>query len=273
MHALYKYNKKENKIMTEGLTASDVALISGNNKSNDGLFGDGNGSWFIIILFLFAFLGWGGNGYGNAVGQTSSVYEGYVLANDFSQLSSQLSDSTNMLERRTDNINNGICSLGYDSLAQTNSVNTNILTSANALQGAIKDCCCQTQQSIADVKYTIGSTGCEISREIERGFADTNYNIATQSNTIDRRIADGFCHTNFNAERNTRSIVDSQTANTQAILAKLDAMENSRKDEKIAEQACIINNQYLLSQINRTPVPAYQVPNPYCNCNCNNGCC
>lgn len=254
MHALYKYNKKENKIMTEGLTASDVALISGNNKSNDGLFGDGNGSWFIIILFLFAFLGWGGNGYGNG-GQNSSVYEGYVLTNDFSQLSSQLSDSTNMLERRTDNIISGICSLGYDSLAQTNSVNTNILTSANALQGAIKDCCC------------------EISRGIERGFADTNYNLATQSNMIDRGIADGFCHTNFNAERNTRSIVDSQTANTQAILAKLDAMENSRKDEKIAEQACIINNQYLLSQINRTPVPAYQVPNPYCNCNCNNSCC
>ena len=48
-----------------GLTASDVALLSGRN-GNDG-FGDGSGAWWIIIFIIFAFMGWGrnGNGFGN----------------------------------------------------------------------------------------------------------------------------------------------------------------------------------------------------------------
>ena len=45
---------------TEGYSLSDVAAVTGNNNAwgNDG-------SWWIIILFLFCFMGWGGNGFGN----------------------------------------------------------------------------------------------------------------------------------------------------------------------------------------------------------------
>ena len=39
--------------MDGNLTASDVALLTGNNR-NDGMFG-GDGSWWIIVLFIFAF--------------------------------------------------------------------------------------------------------------------------------------------------------------------------------------------------------------------------
>ena len=39
-----------------GLTASDVALLSGRNGNNDG-FGDGTGAWWIIIFIIFAFMG------------------------------------------------------------------------------------------------------------------------------------------------------------------------------------------------------------------------
>ena len=41
---------------------SDIAAATGRN-GNDG-FGDGNG-WWVILLFLFCFAGWGGNGFGN----------------------------------------------------------------------------------------------------------------------------------------------------------------------------------------------------------------
>lgn len=241
-----------------GSNCNDVLLVREANGGGNGTFADG-GAWWIIILFLFVFCGWGNGGWGGY--GSGGVQENYVLTSDFSQLSRQIADTTAMTERKLDGINNGICSLGYDQLNQMNGINTNILTTANAnqmammngfntIQGAVKDCCCQTQQNIKDTQYV----------------------VADKANFLDRGIADGFCQTNFNAERNTRSIVDANNANTQAILAKLDAMENSRKDEKIAEQACIINNQYLLSQINRTPIPAYNVPNPYCNCN-NGGCC
>ena len=47
--------------MTDGLTASDVALLSGNNR-NDGMFG-GDWSAWIILFLLFGLFG-NGNGFG-----------------------------------------------------------------------------------------------------------------------------------------------------------------------------------------------------------------
>ena len=46
------------------MTPADIAAVTCNNRNNGGGFGPfgGDGSWFIIILFLFAFLGWGGRG-------------------------------------------------------------------------------------------------------------------------------------------------------------------------------------------------------------------
>ena len=264
---------------------SDIAAATGRN--NGGMFGDEGSAWWIIILFLFAFAGgWGNNGYGYGSGNcgqgAASVYEGYVLNNDMSMISRQMSDGFSSQERKLDSISNGICSLGYNQLDQINGINTNIMGVGNAIQTQLADCCCKTQTNIGDVKYAIGSTGAEVSREVERGFSDTNYNLATQANGITNAMQSAFCQTNFNAQTNTRDIVDSQNAGTQAILARIDALESSRKDEKIAELTAQLNradlaasqaaqNTYLLSELKPCPQPAYVVPNPYCNCRCNCG--
>lgn len=264
---------------------SDIAAATGRN--NGGMFGDEGSAWWIIILFLFAFAGgWGNNGYGYGSGNcgqnTAPVYEGYVLNNDMSMISRQMSDGFSSQERKLDSISNGICSLGYNQLDQMNGINTNIMGVGNAIQTQLADCCCKTQTNIGDVKYAIGSTGAEVNREVERGFSDTNYNLATQANGITNAMQSAFCQTNFNAQTNTRDIVDSQNAGTQAILARIDALESSRKDEKIAELTAQLNradlaasqaaqNTYLLSELKPCPQPAYVVPNPYCNCRCNCG--
>lgn len=267
-------------LSNNGVTLSDIAAVT-NGRSNDGFFGSGEGIW-IIILFAILF-GWNGNGgYGRfggfGGGQSTSVYEGYVLNNDFSQLSKQISDTYNMTDRKFEGIANGICSLGYDQLAQMNGINTNIMQGTNTLQAAVKDCCCQTQQNLADVKYTIGSTGAEISRGVERGFADTNYNLATQANMLDRTVSDKFCQTNFNAATNTRDIIDSQNAGTQAILAKLGEMETNRlrekleaeRDAKYALQGQLDRAQLrtqIVDDIRPCPKPAFLSCNPWgCNC-------
>lgn len=268
---------------TNGYSLADIATATGNGNNN-GMWG-GDGAWWIIILFLFCFAGWGnGYGYGGGFGAggaqgSTSVYEGYVLNNDFSTLSNQMSQGFATQERKLDSISNGICSMSYDQLAQINGINTNIMTVGNTIQTQLADCCCKTQTNIGDVKYAIGSTGAEISRGVERGFADTNYNLATQTNGITTAIANGFCQTNFNNQTNTRNIIDNQAAGTQAILARLDALESARKDEKIAELTAknadlrlaasqAAQNTYLLSELKPCPSPAYIVPNPYCNCGC-----
>ena len=264
-----------------GYSLADIAAATGRNENG---FMNGDGAWWIIILFLFVFCGWGGYGYGaggfggfGGQGGATSVYEGYVLSNDMNMLSRQVSDGFNSQERKLDSISNGICSLGYDQLAQINGINTNIMSGVNTLQAAIKDCCCQTQQNINDTQYLIGSNAAEISRGVERGFADTNYNLAIQANCLSTAVANGFCQTNFNAQTNTRDIIDSATANTRAILEKLNKMEIDAKDDKIAYLTAKLNkadlaasqaaqNTYLISELKPCPQPAYVVPNPYCNC-------
>ena len=285
-----------------GYSLADIAAATGNgNNSNNCCWGDGFGMWIWVILIFAIFGGWG-NGFGGfggygrgAYGQPTSVYEGYVLNNDFSQLSKQISDAYSMTERKLDCVNNGICDGFYTNAQLINGVNNNILTNANAgqmamMQGfngvnaAIKDCCCQTQQNIKDTQYVVSNAGADISRGVERGFADTNYNLANQANMLDRNISDKFCQTNFNAQTNTRNVIDSQNANTQAILAKLDAIEVARKDEKIAELTAMnadlrlrasqeAQNNYLVNQLRPCPVPAYVTCNPFAATNYTNGCC
>ncbi len=265
-------------------TQFTMPVVPAGNSYGNGAFGDSG--WFIwIILILAIFGGWGygnGNWGGFGGGQSTSVYEGYVLNNDFSVLSNQMSQGFASQERKLDSISNGICSLGYDQLAPMNGTNTHIITAVNTLQGAVKDCCCQTQQNLADVKYTIGSTGADISRGVERGFSDTNFNISTLANGITNTITNGFCQTNFNAQTNTRDIVDSQNAGTQAILAKLNDMETERlrekleseRDAKYALQGQLDRAELrtaIVNDVRPCPIPAYPACNPW-GCNCNQGC-
>jgi len=42
----------------DGYSLSDIAAVTGENGFN----GNG-GAWWIIILFLFCFMGWGGNSF------------------------------------------------------------------------------------------------------------------------------------------------------------------------------------------------------------------
>ena len=52
-----------------GYSLADIAAATGNGRGNyngDGFFG-GSG-WWIILLFLFAWGGWGNNGWGNGSG-------------------------------------------------------------------------------------------------------------------------------------------------------------------------------------------------------------
>ena len=95
-----------------GLTASDVALLSGRNGNNDG-FGD-NGSWWVIIFLIFAFMGWGRNGNGFGGGNGSGATDNYVLASDFATIQRQLSDGFGDLTSQTRYIQNGLCDGFYN---------------------------------------------------------------------------------------------------------------------------------------------------------------
>lgn len=234
---------------TNGYSLADIAAATGNN--NDG-FGGGFGGWWIILLFLV--FGWGGRGFGGwggGYGSDGGIQQNYVLTSDMATI-----------ERKLDDVNNGLCNGFYTEAQLVNGLGTSIITTGNAIQTAqmqntnaiqtqLAQCCCDNRAAIADVKYTMATDTCAIKN-----------NIATA----------------------TRDIIDNDNANYRAIDARLTAMEMAAKDDKIAEMAQKINalqlaasqqaqNAYLVDQLRPCPTPAYVVPNPYvytnqCNCGC-----
>ena len=233
-----------------GLTASDVALLSGRNGNNDG-FGD-NGSWWVIIFLIFAFMGWGrnGNGFG---GGNGSVADNYVLASDFATIQRQLSDGFGDLTAQSRYIQNGICdgfyamntSLLNGFAGVNNAIMTNGYETRNAIQSVssqLADCCCKTQSAIQGV----------------------NYNLATNT-----------CALQNTMNMNTRDIVDTVNANYRALHDEIVANKLEMKNDRIAEQQNEINalrlsasqakqNAYLINELKPCPSPSYIVPNPNC---------
>lgn len=237
------------------------------NSSNGGFGWGGEGSWFIIILFLFAFLGWGNGGWGNN-GNNGGVVDGYVLTSDFANV-----------ERKIDSVNQGLCEGFYQQAQLVNGTNmamangfaqaelsranqqASLMQQLNAMQMQAANCCCENRAAIAQVRY----------------------DMATQA-----------CDTRNTVQNATRDIIDAMNSGFRGIDQRLTAQEIAAKDAKIAEQ----NQQLFAAQLaasqaaqndtlksyvsgqfayyNPRPVPSFSVPAPYqytgCGCGCNQGC-
>lgn len=268
------------------LSASDVALLSGNNgRNNDGFGGDGSWAWVLIFL-IFAFGGWGRNGNGFGGGTGSGATDNYVLASDFATLQRQMDSGFDRIGNRVENVNNGLCDGFY-------AMNTGMLNGFSGVQQAMCQGFSGVNQAIATNGYEtrlgtqnlasqLASCCCDIRQELASGFCgvnssikDTNYNMAMNTNALQQSMCNS-----------TRDIIESQNNGTRAILDALTANRIEDKNAQITAQQNEINalrlaasqekqNSFLISQLNPTPVPSYPVVNPNCclNYQVTNGCC
>ena len=120
--------------MDGNYSLSDIAAATGNGRNNDGMFG-GDGSWWIIVLFIFAFFGWGNNGWGN-----NGNGGGYV-ATAATQADIQRGFDNSAVISKLDGISNGLCdgfySMNNGMLTGFNGINTNIMQTGFGIQQAI----------------------------------------------------------------------------------------------------------------------------------------
>ena len=218
--------------LSEGMPTMTMPVAPANGSGNGFGFG-GDGAWFLIILFLFAFCGWGGNGWGNS-GNSGGVVDGYVLASDFSNI-----------ERKMDLINGGLCDgfyavnntlltgFGNAELSRANQ-QAALMQQLSAMQMQAANCCCENRAAIAQVRY----------------------DMATQA-----------CDTRNTVQNATRDIVENQNANSRAILdflanSKMRDLESANQELRLAASQAAQNN-YLISQLRPTPIPAYASCNPW----------
>lgn len=232
--------------LSEGMPTMTMPVAPANGSGNGFGFG-GDGAWFLIILFLFAFCGWGGNGWGNNAGNSGGVVDGYVLASDFSNI-----------ERKMDIINNGLCDgfyavnntlltgFGNAELSRANQ-QAALMQQLSAMQMQAANCCCENRAAVAQVRY----------------------DMATQA-----------CDTRNTVQNATRDIVENQNANSRAILdfltnSKMRDLESANQELRLAASQAAQNN-YLISQLRPTPIPAYASCNPwagsYTGCSGCSGC-
>lgn len=270
--------------MGNELLTGFLAGQSDGNKNEGGFFGN-EGLWAVIILAII--FGWGRNGFGTNNGGDGYMNGAlpYILANsNGTNADIQRGFDTSGLSSQIRSVADGLCSLGYDQLAQINGVNANIANGFHGVDNAICTLGYQTQQGFNGVERgqnalqaQLASCCCETQREIERGFADVGYRMATDT-----------CAINTNASNNTRDIIDAMNCGFRGIEARLTAQEMAAKDAQIAAQnqkifglelaasQCAQNN-YIVSQLRPAPVPAYNVPNPWnygnndCGCGCGCG--
>lgn len=235
-----------------GLTASDVALLSGRNGNNDG-FGDGMGAWWIIVFIIFAFMGFGRNGFGGFGGNGSGATDNYILASDFATIQRQLSDGFSDLTSQSRYIQNGICDGFY-------AMNTSLLNGFAGVNNAIMTNGYETRNAINNVSSQLASCCCDI----REGIQGVNYNLATNT-----------CALQNTMNMNTRDIVDTVNANYRALHDEIVANRIEDKNAQITAQQNEINalrlsasqerqNAYLLSELKPCPSPSYIVPNPNC---------
>lgn len=217
--------------------------VTPTNNSGGGFGWGGDGAWWIIILFLFVFCGWGGNwgngGFGG--GNSGGVADGYVLTSDFANI-----------ERKLDGVNNGLCDGFYQQAQLVNGTNmamangfaqaelsrsnqqAALMQQLNAMQMQAQECCCENRAAIAQVRY----------------------DMATQA-----------CDTRATVQNATRDIIENQNCNSRAILdfltqSKLQDLQSANQELRLqASQAA--QNNYLISQLRPTPIPAYQSCNPW----------
>lgn len=261
-----------------GYSLSDIAAVSGRNNDgygNNGFMGDG--AWWVVILFLFVFCGWGNNGWGgngNGAGLQGALTRADLCQDlNFGQMENGIrgiqqglcdgfyAQNTNLLngfagvhQALTNGfagVDNAICTLGYQTQAGINSVNVAGMQNTFGLQQAINNGVNGIQTQLADCCCKNSTGQMQIGNQIERGFCDVNYAQAT----------------------NTNAIIQNAHNDSDRIIAKLDAMEMARKDETIADlrtklAACgdQTTAQYIVNQltgvISPRPVPAYPAASP-----------
>lgn len=199
----------------------------GGGGNNGGLFG-GNNDWLGIIL-LIALLGggFGGRGFGGGGGMMGGGGGGCGLVTT-ADLCGQF--NFNNLENSVRGVQQGICDSTY-------ALNNAIMGGFHSVDNAICNLGFNVQQGFNTMGYQNQQCCCETQRLIERGFCDTNYNLAT----------------------NTANIVNAGHADTDRVIAKLDAMENARQQEKI--EALRMENQTLRFQASQANQNAFITAN------------
>lgn len=292
------------------ISLSDIAAITdgGSRRGGNDGFGDGNGAWWLLVLFALLG-GFGNNRNGNGGGGNGGGYgaggvggnEIYPWLNQVEQVNDGFRDqmingTINGIQQGVNNLSTQLCNCCGDvqmSLANGFAgVNAALCNGFNnAEQGANARQMANMQQAFASqTAITQGITG------LSQQFADCCCENRLATANLTSTILAENCADRAALSDGVRDIIQSQTAGTQRIIDQLCADKIDAKNEKIADlerqltmanlaasqaaqTAQIMAGQTaevdaLYNRLSNCPVPSMPVygMQPIFTCPTNNGC-
>lgn len=235
----------------------DPNFLIGAMMGGGGFGGWGGGNmWLPFLLFAL----WGNNGWGNGFGGGFGNANGFdFISNQLNntagrdlimqaiqgnntaidQLASALNCTAGELRNALSSINTQICNLGNQVGMSTLQIIQAINSGNSDLQRQLADCCCKTQSAILESNYLTERGFCNTNQILSRGFSDIGYAFRDQTCNLEK----------------------AGSANTAAIIAKLDAIEDSRKDRELAEKDRVIATLTARSERQAELQPIYNALN------------
>jgi len=255
-----------------------VMPVSPMCNGGDG-FGGGFGGWW-VILFLFALMGGWGNGFGGFGGNEGVLPYMWNTATqndvnrgfDTSGLSSQLSGIQSSISNGFASSEVADCNRAMDAMqtAYSNQIasmnqrfadNQNLSGQLNNLAMSLQNCCCSNRESIADLKYTVATEACSDRQTVNNGVRD----IIASNTAQTQAILDKICALeldNFKREN--------ENLRTQLNMATLNASQTAQTAQLLQGQNSAVDNLY--TRLSNCPVPAVPVYGKTNIFSCTNGC-
>ena len=243
-----------------GLSAADVAAVTGRGFGGFGGYGDG-GIFWILILFLFFAMGngnWGNNGGGYAPYPyvQAGVQDGFnqqAVMSGISGITTAVSNGFANAEvnecNRAMAMQNNFAQLGLAGVQGFN----------NVVSG------------ISDLKYTVATENCADRQAVSDGLRDIIANNTANTNAISMAINNGIqsIKDDLCADRIAAKDAQIQALQNQLNMATLAASQTAQTAQ--LQQFNAQQAQNVISSCCPKPVPAYLTCNPNGGCGCNGG--
>lgn len=231
--------------MTDGLSASDVAVLTGNNgRNNDGWGGDG--CWWIVLFLIFGMFGWGGfgNGWsGNGGGANSPGFQGWATRADIDAALA------------TQGIENGI-----------QNISTQLCNGFNTLGSQLANCCCDLKQGQGEINYNLAMQTNALQNTMNQN-----------ANALQSQLCNGFRDVIDAQNAGTQRIIDTFTQD------KIQSLQTELQSAQL-QLSNAAQTTNIINALRPTPTPSYPVMSPYTSIinptgftfgvnGCNTGCC
>lgn len=257
-------------MMNDGISVADALALRNTGNNNDG-FGGGDGGWWIVLLILLFAGGWNRGGFGAGNGGDGANYYPTACCTPATMQGMTDAFNFNQLDNGLRGIQNGICDGFYTTAANI-----------SALQAALQNCCCQTQQSIANVGFEMAQGFCGV----DKAILQANFTNQAGFNSLANQMASCCCdlsrgqeNLKYAVSQAANEILVANDKNTDRIINYLTQTEMDKLRTELQSA------QFQLSQLSQTsnivnqlmPVakPAYLTCSPYAaafGIGYNNGC-